>query len=363
MAGYNRGIVATRKLNKKNKARLGRGGDTEIRKVEGKDSHVNALEAYLIDVNNKAGERYAKRVGAGTTNPLTGMPEYHAAQEGFEHDDTGHTHGTKEQEAEDGTIITVPDYDTPRYTEQQLGLEQNVGALEAGLGTYSPGEGQLSYEEYTGLSEKERNAYLGEFDVGAKQTKYISPFETRPFEILQQEKEMAFEGAELAERGLGLAKRAAAREAEVASAGVGETYRGARESLGKQFSAGSRAIGQSMTQARAGAESAAARSGFARSGTVTGAMGQQMKALTQDYGQLQADYTGGLGTAARQADISRAGIAAGQKTAGESYAQGMRESKLGRQTAELDFTTGTYNEQQRQMDKLWRQIGTVSQTG
>ena len=31
----NRDIVATRKLNKNNKARLGRGGDTEIRKVDG----------------------------------------------------------------------------------------------------------------------------------------------------------------------------------------------------------------------------------------------------------------------------------------------------------------------------------------
>ena len=76
MAEYNRGIVATRKLNKENKARLGRGGDTKIRKVDGKDSHVNALEAYLIDVNGKAGEDYAKRVGSGGTNPLTGMPEY-----------------------------------------------------------------------------------------------------------------------------------------------------------------------------------------------------------------------------------------------------------------------------------------------
>jgi len=76
MAGYSKGIVDTRKLNKDSKAKLGRGGDTKIREVDGKESHVNALEAYLIDVNGKAGEDYAKRVGAGTVNPLTGMPEY-----------------------------------------------------------------------------------------------------------------------------------------------------------------------------------------------------------------------------------------------------------------------------------------------
>ena len=76
----NRDIVETRKLNKRNKASLGRGGDTEIREVDGRESHVNALEAYLIDVNGKAGEEYAKEVGAGTTNPLTGMPEYQMAE-------------------------------------------------------------------------------------------------------------------------------------------------------------------------------------------------------------------------------------------------------------------------------------------
>mgnify|MGYP003149722696 CR=1 FL=1 len=38
MAGYNRGIVATRKLNEKNKARLGRGGDTKIREVDNRES-------------------------------------------------------------------------------------------------------------------------------------------------------------------------------------------------------------------------------------------------------------------------------------------------------------------------------------
>ena len=69
MAGYSKGIVDTRKFNKDSKAKLGRGGDTKIREVDNKESHVNALEAYLIDVNNKAGEDYAKRVGAGTTNP------------------------------------------------------------------------------------------------------------------------------------------------------------------------------------------------------------------------------------------------------------------------------------------------------
>ena len=367
MAGYNKGIVDTRKLNEKNKASLGRGGDTKIREVAGRDSHVNALEAYLIDVNRKAGEDYTKRVGSGTTNPLTGMPEYHAPAEGMQHDDTGHTHDTKEQEGADGTITQVPDYDIPRYTAEQLGLEQNIGALETGLGTYSPGEGQLGYEEYAGLSKQKREAYLGEFDVGADKLKYISPFETKPFELLGEEKELAgefaLEAKGFTEKGLLASKEAAGREAGIATAGITAGVAGTREALGRQLSAGSRGIGRGMAQARAGAESAAAQSGFARSGTVTGAMGQQMKALTQDYGQLQADYAGGLGAATRQADIGLAGVAAGQKTAAETYALGMEGAELdyGRaiKTAEFDYGRNTYEEQRRQMEKLWGQIGTV----
>ena len=44
MAGYNRGIVATRKLNEKNKARLRATGDTEFGFIKGRLSHINKDE-------------------------------------------------------------------------------------------------------------------------------------------------------------------------------------------------------------------------------------------------------------------------------------------------------------------------------
>ena len=63
--------VTTRKI-----ANKGRFGDTEIRKVDGDLSHVNAYEAYLIDNYGKEGEDLVQSIGAGTINPKTGKPEY-----------------------------------------------------------------------------------------------------------------------------------------------------------------------------------------------------------------------------------------------------------------------------------------------
>jgi hypothetical protein len=68
-------IVETRKLNNK-LGSLGRNGDSEIRYVDGKPSHVNPLEASLIDSYGKSGEKFVKEIGAGTTNPYTGLKEY-----------------------------------------------------------------------------------------------------------------------------------------------------------------------------------------------------------------------------------------------------------------------------------------------
>ena len=319
----NRDIVATRKLNKKNKARLGRGGDTKIREVDGRDSHVNALEAYLIDVDKKAGEEYTKRVGSGTTNPLTGMPEY-----------------------------------------------------------YDPDK--VSYEDWQGMDPHERNKMLADWGIGDENLKFIDPVTgeaRKELAFAEREQTLAESTAgatkEFTEKGLGLtmgaatrAQEAATRQAGVATAGITAGAAGTREALGRQLSAGSRGIGRGMAQARAGAESAAAKSGFARSGTVTGAMGQQMKALTQDYGQMQADYAGGLGAATRQANIGLAGVRAGEQTAAgvykgaqESYGLGMEAAASTYDSAktgsDLAFDKAKYGIEKTAMDEFYSQLAEV----
>jgi len=54
----------------------GRLGDSEIRNVKGEPSHVNPLEALIIDQYGKKGEDLVTKIGSGTINPETGLREY-----------------------------------------------------------------------------------------------------------------------------------------------------------------------------------------------------------------------------------------------------------------------------------------------
>ena len=57
-------------------ASLGRGGDDRFRLVDGEMSHVNPVEASMIDALGKKGEEAVKERGAGSINPYTGKKEY-----------------------------------------------------------------------------------------------------------------------------------------------------------------------------------------------------------------------------------------------------------------------------------------------
>ncbi len=59
----------------KSKASLGRFGDTELRVVNNELSHVNAVEADIIDNYGNVGEEFVQNAGSGTINPDTGLKE------------------------------------------------------------------------------------------------------------------------------------------------------------------------------------------------------------------------------------------------------------------------------------------------
>ena len=63
-------------MDNRSLAKKGRYGDTHIRDIYGIKSHVNKLEADIIDSYGFLGEVIVKETGSGTINPLTGMPEY-----------------------------------------------------------------------------------------------------------------------------------------------------------------------------------------------------------------------------------------------------------------------------------------------
>ena len=349
MAGYNKGIVDTRKLNEKNKASLGRGGDTKIREVGGRRSHVNALEAYLIDVNGKAGEEYAKRVGAGTINPLTGMPEYHDDEttypEGHIHIGGGEVLGKGER----------PDYD---YLE--------------------------------GLNKYQLANYLGQtFGVEGMLDKmqYMEGFQEEPFGFLEEQQKLttsrAGEEKRFTERGLQSAYGAtmgalSSREQslELQREGLGLKTRGfdiQEEGLTAQQATLGRTTGRGYAQATGAAATAVSRSGLATSGTITQGLETQNKQLFQDYtagtqdiGRQRAGIQigrEGVDIAGRGLDIAMGDIERQRGTALETLTLGkdvaVDDYLYTTAGADLDFRTSEYEEKKRQLDELYADVAAI----
>ena len=322
MAGYSKGIVDTRKLNKNNKAKLGRGGDTELREVDNKESHVNAFEAYLIDVNGKAGEEYAKRVGAGTVNPLTGMPEYwdQSEHQGFENitvdgkDYAWSVNANKYFEV-DNTSDWYQDNPT---VFNEITIEQGDEDPNA--------PDPYSYEALKDVTGKQLKAFDPE--LGIEDEKYFQYiFSDKPFDFLEDQQDLTTRGLESAYR---------------------STMGGLRskeETLGLQSKALGTSAGRGISQAVQGAGQAASRSNMAFSGTVTQGLEAQKKQLFQDYTAGMEGVQIGMG------DIRRE-----RGTASDTLA-------LGKDTAALDFARGTYGEEQKQLDEYWQMIGLRQSAG
>jgi len=332
MAGYSKGIVATRKLNDNNKAKLGRGGDTKIREVDNKKSHVNALEAYLIDVNGKAGEDYAKRVGAGTINPLTGMPEYHApglrsSGSGNDvhtvyksaHDDTTHSH-PGQNVAEGSRQESTHDWSegSQTYTpEQKINWDaQNSDLFEGGN---MPDYDVLSTQDEAGLAT---TLTAFDEDLGIKDVAYFQDiFTDEPFDFLEQQQDLTTRGLE------------SAYGATMGALGSREKTLGLqREGLTAQQTALGRTTGRGLREAGKGRDIAISRSGLATSGTITQGYETQKKDLFQDYTAGTKDIQRQKGTA-------------------------LEILTLGKEEAGLDLRAAEYAEKKKQLDQMCADVG------
>ena len=417
MAGYSKGIVDTRKLNKDSKAKLGRKGDTKIRKVDNRESHVNALEAYLIDVNGKAGEDYAKRVGAGTVNPLTGMPQYHPPDPGGTHDDeTGHTqHQVTTTTGPHGDPVEETIWTQPLYTTAEV--KTNVELLESGYEYQARDyEGEQSYDDLTKMTDVEMGGYLKkEFGLSGDYMQYISDFETKPFDFLQTEKDITMGTVEgIKEIGHREARDTwkdqqtdfldtmkdtkwdlqhtkadtqwglKATKADT-QWGLASGYADIKGELASQQGALGRGTGRGIRQARGARDIAASKGGFA--GGITQGFDTQQKDLLQDYSagtgdisrrrtSATRDYQRGMFTSGRDYDR-------GMFTSGRDYDKGYGRverdylKSIGRGSrdfyqemgdvtsaydlaaagATLDFDRGTYGEERRQVEGFYDDVG------
>jgi len=360
MAGYSKGIVDTRKLNKDSKAKLGRGGDTKIREVDGRESHVNALEAYLIDVNGKAGEDYAKRVGAGTVNPLTGMPEYHPAESSSIPDDvTSHTHYYGDP-YNDGAGATVT-YTYGDGTTETVDRDFNTTTTDST--TTTPTEPiDYSYEGLKDVTEEQLTAFDEEF--GAEDLPYFQDiFSDKPFDFLDDEKSTALKGQFLEQRklqsGASFAQEGIEQTRDLALGGLV----GQEKALGLQMEGISRTAGRGLRGAGKGREQAIRGSNMAYSGTIAQAYETQKKDLFQDYTAGAKGVQLGMEDIGRQRTgvLGQYDIQKRQTAAGLGF--GLEGIGLAVEGIETTFDKGTYNEQQRQLDEYWEMIGLRQSVG
>ena len=321
MAGYNKGIVDTRKLNN-DKASLGRGGDTEIREVDNQESHVTALEAYLIDVNGKAGEEYAKRIGAGTVNPLTGMPEYNPGEKTYEELSSMSPSEYEEYLASMGVSGEITTYNSifgeTYNSETTAGTRQFVGDL----GDISD-DPTLNYiQQQQELTTGSAGNYLGigAFKGSAETNRDLSQTQleaTKGF----TEQAIGLQ-SQFAEKGLG-------RDQKFAMERAGSQYQAQSADLASGLASGQRASGRGLAQARAGAQSAAGRSGLARGSAQTSFESQesdlmsQSRDMSKQYQVGRAQATAGLGMAQRQ---SAASYELGMQQTAATKALGMAEA-------------------------------------
>ena len=398
MAGYSKGIVDTRKLNKDSKARLGRGGDTKIREVDGRKSHVNALEAYLIDVNGKAGEEFTKRVGAGTVNPLTGMPEYHKSS--FVHNAAhriGDPHKTLLENVQQN-VGNVVDYAAGQANPVigAINLYENVSRKETGIST--PGEliadpskkvvdveqmgltpeedpglfqgtgvGKKSYDELQAMTPEERAEYMKtEFGIGAGYEQYMTGFQEEPFGFLKDQKDLTTKGLQSsygATMGaLGSREETLGLERE----SLGLQTRGfdiQEEGLTAQQTALGRTTGRGYAAATGAAATAASRSGLATSGTITSGLETQKKELFQDYTAGVKDIgrqRAGIQIGREGIDIAGRGIDIGMGDIERQRGTALETLTLGKEGAGLDFRTAEYAEKRRQEEQYYDDIGMIS---
>ena len=341
MAGYNRGIVATRKLNEKNKARLKSTGDTEFGFIKGRLSHINkeekarltAADAYDISLRERVESDIAEK-GAGTINPYTDMPEYtHIfgakhdfwdrnvggvvdAVTGIGNPATGAINMYENISGQETGINTlgelIDDPSKKMIDVEQVGENLGIVPPEEDPGLFQgTGAGQKSYDELQAMTPEERAEYTKtEFGIGEGYEQYMTGFQQEPFGFLGESKDLSTRGLE-------------------------STYGATMGALGSQQTALGRTTGRGLREAGRGRDIAASRSGLASSGTITQAYETQKKDLFQDY-------------------------TAGMKDIGRQRGTALESLTLGKEGADLGFRTGTYTEQQRQLEQYYDDIGLIS---
>ena len=351
--------MANRKL-----ARKGRYGDTELRNVAGRKSHVNKKEANLIDLYGMIGERLVQMEGSGTRNPKTGLPEYHRWWQ--VQDTPGHQKEHKEEggeKAEEARIEGAGDkFDRDAY--------MNAPDKDEYLKRIGIPEDKLEY-----FKSNINEAYLDDPETGEP------GFLTRAKDVTlagATETDTAAQAAfDIGERGVKESFRTGEEAYRIGGLDIAEGRRAAGAQYGLGMEQAGISAGRSLFDVKQQGDVAAARSGFARSGTVTATTERAQKGIFQDYTsqqkslaeaktsamtglgiQEQALESDWIGTQARYGEggIAMAGLTEAQRAAGVG-------ADITRTGAQLTYETGVSDIGQAGEEEFWKNLMNVEQYG
>ena len=154
-------------------ANKGRFGDTKLRKVKGKVSHVNPVEAEAIDSLGQLGESLVQNTGSGTINPQTGFPEYH-----LWHDHGAHTSFGKFLESSE-SALSGGDFKSVKERNKEIDNKNKYGGQygeSGGKQFYTDRLNKVLYENIAGLTstalETGQGLVEGEEDLEGTVPKY-----------------------------------------------------------------------------------------------------------------------------------------------------------------------------------------------
>ena len=363
----------------RNLASKGRYGDTEIRNVAGRKSHVSKQEANLVDLYGMLGEYLVQRGGAGTRNPRTGMPEYHDYVQEHYH--------------------TIPGNDLSGVVYAQDGEVSPTPANEL-----DPAE-EFDRDAYMAAADKD--AYLLGIGVPGDRLEYFQSNINEAYldDPITGEGGFLTQAKELTEAGATLAETTATETYDIGVSGVEEKFRAGEEAYrigglgiaegrraaGAQFELGMEQAGtmagRSLYAAKEQGDVVAAKSGFARSGAQTAAtkraqggifqdyktqskslaeargsamtgLGIQQQGLESDWAGTQAQYgEGGIAMRGLETDLSSV---MGYGTKGEEgYVAGSAD--ITRTGADLTYQTGVSDIGQSAEEEFWKNLRTVEQ--
>jgi hypothetical protein len=137
-------------------AAQGRKGDSELRNVRGRLSHVNPREARAIDDYGVLGELITQETGAGTMNPYTGFPEYNVGDMFGLGSEVSDILGGEEEEVGGYGGMDWGDYKDMDFSEFAGMSDEDRLAMAQNLG-------------YSGMSQEDIDKYMPEYDYTAEE--------------------------------------------------------------------------------------------------------------------------------------------------------------------------------------------------